>query len=199
MKITKRQLRQVIRETLLRESADLDSLYAAALEETGEYGPDPEGEPSHRGGEWGPDDWMDYLYEAEAEEIEDVDATINYVKAAFPDLAATVDEIFSETGPRTLEPVYEAFKELLDTEEALGDPLTQSDTRPGAIKVSPIKVDGDVQYRWWIWGSNLDPYPIAIDAKGMDQDDKVYTAEEMFQQITGGKESKFKTPARLEY
>ena len=196
-KVTEQRLRQVIRNTLLREATDLDSLFAAATEEMGDYGPDPAGIPSHKGGEWGPDDWMEYLYEAEAEEVEDVDAAINYVKAAFPELAATVDEIFGEAGPRTLEPVYEAFAELLDTEEAPGDPLIQADTAPGAIRVSPIKVEDGMQYRWWLWGSNIDPYPIAIDAKGMDRDDKVYTAEEMFQQITGGKESKFKVPQGL--
>ena len=197
LRLTENQLRHIIREALLREAADLDSLFAAATEEMGDYGPDPEGIPSHKGGEWGPDDWMEYLYEAEAEEVEDVDAAINYVKAAFPELAATVDEIFGEAGPRTLEPVYEAFAELLDTEEAPGDPLIQADTAPGAIRVSPIKVEDGMQYRWWLWGSNIDPYPIAIDAKGMDRDDKVYTAEEMFQQITGGKESRFKVPKGL--
>ena len=129
--------------------------------------------------------------------LENVSATITYVKAAFPELAATVDEIFSEAGPQTLAPVYEAFKELLDTEDAPGDPLIQADTAPGAIRVSPIKVEDGMQYRWWLWGSNLDPYPIAIDAKGMDRDDKVYSAEELFQQITGGKESKFKGPKGL--
>ena len=197
LKMTENKLRLIIRKALLSEATDLDSLFAAATEEMGDYGPDPEGIPSHKGGEWGPDDWMEYLYEAEAEEVEDVDAAINYVKAAFPELAATVDEIFGEAGPRTLEPVYEAFAELLDTEEAPGDPLIQADTAPGAIRVSPIKVEDGMQYRWWLWGSNIDPYPIAIDAKGMDRDDKVYTAEEMFQQITGGKESKFKVPQGL--
>ena len=80
---TEQRLRQVIRSTLLRESANLDRLYIAATKEMGDWGPDPAGIPSHKGGEWGPDDWMEYLYEAEAEEVEDVDATINYVKAAF--------------------------------------------------------------------------------------------------------------------
>ena len=206
MIITERKLRRIIRESLLRESANLDDLFVAAAEEMGDWGPDPTGVPSHRGGEWGPDDWMDYLYEAEAEEIEDVDATINYVKAAFPDLAATVDEIFSEAGPRTLDPVYEAFADLLDTEEYTGDPLTQADTAPGAIRVSPIYVEegagylpgqSDLEYRWWVWGNNIDPLPIAIHAKANDKDGKVYSAEELFQQITGGKESRFRVPKSL--
>ena len=197
LKMSENKLRLIIRKALLSESSDLDSLYSAALKEMGDDGPNPEDIPSHKGGSWGPDDWMEYLYEAEAVGFENVSATIAYVKAAFPDLAAAVDEAFSETGPRTLGPAYEAFAELLDTEDAPGDPLTQSDTAPGAIRVSPIKVEDGMQYRWWLWGSNIDPYPIAIDAKGMDGDDKVYTAEEMFQQITGGKESRFKVPKGL--
>jgi hypothetical protein len=60
-------------------------------------------------------------------------------------------------------------------------------------------VEDGMQYRWWLWGNNINPYPIAINAKGMDKDDNVYSAEELFQQITGGKESRFKTPERLEY
>ena len=197
LKMSESNLRRVIRKAILREAADLDKLYVAAAKEADSPAVDPAGIPTHKGGgSWGTDEWMDYLYEAEATEFNPA-AVIKYVKAAFPELAATVDEIFSEAGPRTLGPAYEAFAELLDTEDAPGDPLTQADTAPGAIRVSPIKVEDGMQYRWWLWGSNIDPYPIAIDAKGMDGDDKVYTAEEMFQQITGGKESKFKVPQGL--
>ncbi len=204
MKITKHKLRRIIREALLRESADLDSLFAAATEEMGDYGPDPAGIPSHKGGEWGPDDWMEYLYEAEAEELEDVDATIKYVKAVWPEHTAAIDEMFSEAGPRTLDPVYEAFADLLDTEEYVGDPLLQADTAPGAIRVSPIyeepgasRFSRPIKYRWWLFGSNIDPLPVDINQKASDKDGKVYSAEELFQQITGGKESKFKVPKGL--
>lgn len=201
MRITERRLRRIIRESLLREAADLDSLYMAALKEMGDDGPNPKDIPSHKGGSWGPDDWMEYLYEAEAAGFENVDATIAYVKAAFPDLATAVDEAFSETGPRTLDPAYEAFADLIDDEDYTGDPLLQADTAPGAIRVSPIyeepgasRFSQPIKYRWWLWGNNVDPLPIDISAKGMDKDDNVYSAEELFQQITGGKESKFKVP-----
>ena len=204
MKITKRQLRKLIRESLLRESADLDSLYAAALKEMGADGPSPKDVPSHKGGSWGPDDWMDYLYEAQEVGLENVSATITYVKAAFPDLATAVDEAFSETGPRTLGPAYEAFADLLDTEEYVGDPLVQADTAPGAIKVSPIyeepgasRFSRPMKYRWWMWGNNIDPLPVGINQKANDKDGNVNSAEDLFQQITGGKESRFKVPKGL--
>ena len=201
VRITERKLRRIIRSTLLRESADLDSLFAAATKEMGDWGPDPAGIPSHKGGEWGPDDWMEYLYEAEAEAVEDVDATIKYVKAVWPEHTAAIDEMFSEAGPRTLDPVYEAFADLIDGEDYTGDPIIQADTAPGAIKVSPIyeepgasRFSRPIKYRWWLFGNNIEPLPIDINSKGMDKDDNVYSAEELFQQITGGKESRFKVP-----
>ena len=93
---------------------------------------------------------------------------------------------------------------MIDGEDYVGDPLLQADTAPGAIKVSPIyeepgasQFSRPIKYRWWLWGSNIDPLPIDINAKGMDKDDNVYSAEELFQQITGGKESKFKVPRSL--
>ena len=107
------------------------------------------------------------------------------MKAAFPDLAAAVDEAFSETGPRTLGPVYEAFADLIDGEDYTGDPLLQADTAPGAIKVSPIYVEKgagfmhhDLEYRWWQWGNNIEPLAIDIKQKASDKDGIVYSAEE---------------------
>ncbi|MBG17630.1 MAG: hypothetical protein CMB77_04680 [Euryarchaeota archaeon] len=201
MIITERKLRRVIRETLLREAAGLDKLYVAAAKEADSSAVDPAGIPTHKGGgSWSAEDWVEYLYEAEATDYKP-DAVIKYVKAAFPEFAATVDEIFSEAGPRILDPVYEAFADLLDTEEYVGDPLVQADTAPGAIRVSPIyeepgasRFSRPIKYRWWLWGNNIDPLPIDINSKGMDKDGNVYSAEELFQQITGGKESKFKVP-----
>ena len=201
MRITERKLRHIIREALLREAADLDKLYVAAAKEADSPAVDPAGIPTHKGGgSWSADEWMEYLYEAEATDYKP-DAVIKYVKAAFPEVAATVDEMFSETGPRILDPAYEAFANMIDDEDYTGDPLTQADTAPGAIKVSPIyEVPGvsrfsrPIKYRWWLFGNNIDPLPIDINEKASDKDGKVYSAEELFQQITGGKESKFKVP-----
>ena len=201
MKITEQRLRQIIRNTLLRESANLDNLYVAAAKEADSPAVDPAGIPTHKGGgSWSADEWMEYLYEAEATDYKP-DAVIKYVKAAFPEFAATVDEMFSETGPRILDPAYEAFANLIDTEDYTGDPLLQSDTAPGAIKVSPIYVEKgagfmfhDLEYRWWLWGNNIEPLAIDIKQKASDKDGNVYSAEELFQQITGGKESRFKVP-----
>ena len=204
MIITERKLRRVIRNALLREAADLDKLYVAAAKEADSSAVDPAGIPTHKGGgSWSADEWMEYLYEAEATDYKP-DAVIKYVKAAFPEVAATVDEMFSETGPRILDPAYEAFADLIDTEDYTGDPLLQSDTAPGAIKVSPIYVEkgagfmfNDLEYRWWLWGNNIEPLAIDIKQKASDKDGNVYSAEELFQQITGGKESRFKVPKSL--
>ena len=204
LRLTENQLRRVIREALLREAADLDKLYVAAAKEADSPAVDPAGIPTHKGGgSWSADEWMEYLYEAEATDYKP-DAVIKYVKAAFPEVAATVDEMFSETGPRTLDPAYEAFADLIDTEDYTGDPLLQADTAPGAIKVSPIYVEKgagfmfhDLEYRWWLWGNNIEPLAIDIKQKASDKDGNVYSAEELFQQITGGKESRFKVPKSL--
>jgi hypothetical protein len=161
------------------------------MEEMGDYGPE-----SPR--EWSADDYMSYLYEIQPEiDFEDIpyEATVEYVKTQFPEVAKEVDELFSEGGPRINSPVLEAFENLLNSHVDLASGSWDiMDGDEGTFRISDVKNEDGTQYRWWQWGNNLDPIDIEIDAKGQDRDDKTWTAEEIFQNLSGGKASRFKVP-----
>lgn len=183
-KTTKRRLRSIIREMAI--SPDLE---ARVMEEMGDYGP-------RSLDEWEDGDYLEYLYEIQPEiEYENIPykATVEYVKARFPEMAKEVDELFSEGGPRVFAPAFEAFEDLVDNEHPMA-PANLLDGEEQSFRVSDIKREDGEEYRWWIWGNNLDPIDINIDATGTDRDGKTWTAEEMFQDIRRGKSSRFKVP-----
>jgi hypothetical protein len=184
MKITKRRLRSIIREAAI--SPDLE---ARVMEEMGVYAPGSLDE-------WEDADYLEYLYEIQPEiEYENIPykATVEYVKARFPEVAKEVDELFSEGGPRAFTPALEAFEDLVDNEHPMA-PANLLEGDEYSFRVSDIKREDGEEYRWWIWGNNLDPVDINIDVTGTDRDGKTWTAEEMFQDIRGGKSSRFKVP-----
>ena len=173
---------------LVREAMD-PGLEARAMQEMGEYGPGSLDE-------WDDGDYLEYLYEIQPEiEYENIPykATVEYVKARFPEMAKEVDELFSEGGPRVFTPALEAFEDLVDNEHPMA-PANLLDGEEQSFRVSDIKREDGEEYRWWIWGNNLDPIDINIAATGTDRDGKTWTAEEMFRDIRGGKASRFKVP-----
>ena len=187
MKITKRQLKMLIREASI--SPELE---AKAKAEMGDYGPQP-------GETWDGQDYMTYLYELE-EGLEYNDdpyeATVEYVKLRFPELANEIDELFCDGGARVMDPVFEAFDDMNDNEHPMASsPVLQGEE--ASFRVSDVKSEGGEEYRWWIWGNNLDPVPFDLDASGTDRDGRTWTAEEMFQEITAGKVSRFRVPKSL--
>ena len=201
MNITPRQLRRIIREAMSFTpnpvmSPDLEVRVAKEMESMGgieEWGPIPGGLPFN---EWDADDFMQYLDEVEQTlEYNDVpyEATVAYVKVRFPEKVKEVDELFSEEGPRYMEPPLEAFNDLVNDLDYIGMPQDVLQGEEHTVKVSDIKKD-DGTYRWWIWGNNLDPIDIDIAATGKDRDGKMWSAEEIFQTIRGGKPSRFRVP-----
>jgi len=191
MKITRKQLRRIISE------AGVSSLEGWALAEMGDYGPDSLGD-------WSADDYMSYFYEL-AEDIEmandrldDHESTIKWAKLQFPELEKEIEELFSEDGARYMEPVFEAFDDMNDSEHPMASsPVLQGEE--ASFRVSDVKSEDGEEYRWWIWGNNLNPVPFELEAGGTDRDGKHWTAEEIFQEITGGKVSRFRTPKGLSY
>tara|TARA_B100001057_G_scaffold393840_1_gene402865 strand:+ start:890 stop:1600 length:711 start_codon:yes stop_codon:yes gene_type:complete len=118
---------------------------------------------------------------------------------------------------RKAEPVYFDEPEYGDEEEELtiADTLppahyalaigTDSDVYEGdRFKVSPVQTDADgTRYRWWKWGNLIDPIAFVLDPGDedyrdfKDQDGKIYTPEQLFQALAGGKTSRFKFPKEL--
>jgi len=202
MRITRARLRNVIREVVSSTphpvmSPDLEARVAKEMESMGgieEWGPIPGGLPFD---EWDANDFMTYLDEVEQTlEYDDVpyEAAVAYVKVRFPEKAKEVDELFSEEGPRYMEPVFEAFNDLVyNNVDIIGGSQDVLQGEEHTVKVSDLKKD-DGMYRWWIWGNNLDPIDIDIDATGTDRDGKMWSAEEIFQTIRGGKPSRFRVP-----
>lgn len=194
MKITKRQLRRIIWEAAM--PPDLEARVAKEMESMGgieEWGPIPGGLPFS---EWDANDFMTYLDEVEQTlEYNDVpyEATVTYVKARFPEKAKEVDELFSEEGPRYMEPAFEAFNDLVNNLDYIGMSQDVLQGEEHTVRVSDIKKDDGI-YRWWIWGNNLDPIDIDIDEAGVDRDGRTWQAEEIFQTIRGGKPSRFRVP-----
>ena len=185
MKITKRQLRRII-----REAAITPDLEARVMEEMGEYAPGSLDE-------WEDYDFLTYLHEIEeALDYEPVqyEATVEYVKTRFPEVAQEVDELFSEGGARDMSPPFEAFNDLVyNNVDIIGGSQDVLSGEEHTVRASKIKTD-DGTYRWWMWGNNLDPIDIDIDATGTDRDGKAWTAEDVFQTIRGGKPSRFRVP-----
>lgn len=198
----KQRFMRIIRETVSFTpnpviSPELEARVAdemGALGGVEEWGPLPGGLPFN---EWDADDFMEYLSEVEySSDYGDIphEATVAYVKARFPEKAQEVDEIFSEEGPRYMDPPFEAFNDLVyNNVDIIGGSQDVLQGEEHTVKVSDVKKD-DGTYRWWIWGNNLDPIDIDIAATGTDRDGKMWSAEEIFQTIRGGKPSKFRVP-----
>ena len=186
MKITERQLRRIICEAVI--SPDLE---ARVMGEMGEYAPGSLDE-------WEDYDFLTYLYEiSDALDHESVqyEATVEYVKARFPEVTQEVDELFSEGGPRDMPPPFEAFNDLVyNNVDIIGGSQDVLSGEEHTVRASNVKSD-DGTYRWWIWGNNLDPVDIDVGATGTDRDGKMWTAEDIFQTVRGGKASRFRVPA----
>jgi len=217
MKITKRQLRKIISEIgpapdmsdpdwhpnmsqewerqsqseeRRQDLEDLETRVMKEMQGMGDYG-------TEALDEWDAQDYMTYLYEVEdALEYQDIPhkATVEYVKLRFPEVAQEIDELFSEEGARHMPPPFEAFNDLVyNNVDIIGGSQDVLQGEEHTVKVSDLKKD-DGMYRWWIWGNNLDPIDIDIDATGTDRDGKMWSAEEIFQTIRGGKPSRFRVP-----
>jgi hypothetical protein len=188
MKITKRRLKR-----LIKEAVESTSLEYKAAQEMGKYANGPLSDMTA-------DELMSYLDDTAqvVDEGENVpyEATVEYVKSRFPELSSEIDEMFVEGGPRVMEPVFEAFQDLVDNNYPMASAQVLQGEE-GSFKVSDVRYRYGSQnsqgYRWWMWGNLLDPIPLTVDASGTDRDGRTWSIEEIFQEITGGKTSKFRT------
>jgi hypothetical protein len=191
IRVTKQQLGRIICEAAI--APDLEARVMKEMESMGgidEFGP-------LSLGEWDAQDFMTYLYEVESSlDYNDApyEAAAAYAKVRFPEIAQEVDELFSEGGARDMSPPFEAFNDLVyNNVDIIGGSQDVLQGEEHTVKASDIKTD-DGTYRWWMWGNNLDPIDIDIDAAGTDRDGKTWTAEDVFQTIRGGKPSSFRVP-----